>query len=186
VPRLFSAPSPAMVVACMALVISLGGAGYAAVKVTTKDIANGAVTGAKLKNDAVTGGKIQDRTISTKDVSPSALEALKGSSELRAYATVTSGTDLEAARTKGFTTLSRPAPGKYCLWLADFIDPGVTSPVVGVEWDDSSGGKPSYAYLSKSAEGCPDDADLGVWTFTLNDSGSVAASNSVAFTIAVP
>ncbi|HTZ06102.1 MAG TPA: hypothetical protein VMB53_10125 [Gaiellaceae bacterium] len=47
-------PSPALVVACLALAVSLGGTGYAAVvlpanSVGTKQLQNGAVVGAKVK-----------------------------------------------------------------------------------------------------------------------------------------
>jgi hypothetical protein len=50
-------PSPAMIVACLALFIAMGGAGYAAVKlkansVKTKTIKNGAVTTSKFAKDA--------------------------------------------------------------------------------------------------------------------------------------
>src|SRR2546430_15129123 len=57
-----SRPSPAMVVACLALAISFGGTGYAALKlprnsVGTKQLQKNAVTAAKIRNDAVTGSK---------------------------------------------------------------------------------------------------------------------------------
>jgi len=52
-------PSAAMIVACLALFVALGGASYAAVKlkpgsVKTKTIKNGAVKEAKIANGAVT------------------------------------------------------------------------------------------------------------------------------------
>jgi len=63
-------PSPAMVVACIALIVALGGSAYALKKnsvgtkqlkkgaVTTKKIKNGAVTNAKLGSGAVTSAKL--------------------------------------------------------------------------------------------------------------------------------
>ena len=57
-------PSPAMIVACTALVLSLAGGAYAASKIKTEDIAKDAVTGSKIANDAVKGAKIKDNSIS--------------------------------------------------------------------------------------------------------------------------
>jgi hypothetical protein len=56
-------PSPALVIACLALFIAMGGVGYAAVKlgkgnVKTRNIKNGAVTAKKLAPGAVTAPKL--------------------------------------------------------------------------------------------------------------------------------
>ena len=68
-------PSPAMVVACLALLVALGGSSIAAVNalvprnsvgpaqirpnaVSTSELRNGAVTNAKLRRNAVTGSKV--------------------------------------------------------------------------------------------------------------------------------
>lgn len=47
-------PSPAMIVALVALTVALGGSAYAATKIGTKQIRNGAVTQAKLSKRLVT------------------------------------------------------------------------------------------------------------------------------------
>lgn len=52
------APSPALVISIIALVMSMAGTGYAAFKVGTKNIKNGAVTTKKLHNGAVTQKKL--------------------------------------------------------------------------------------------------------------------------------
>jgi hypothetical protein len=80
-------PSPAMVVAIVALFVALGGAAYAGVtlsnnsvrsktivngQVKTVDLANGAVTGAKLRNNAVTGAKVKDGAVAPNDLSAEA------------------------------------------------------------------------------------------------------------------
>jgi hypothetical protein len=66
-------PSPAMIVALVALVVAMVGTGYAATKlprnsVGTKQIKANAVTTAKLKREAVTGAKIKKKTITGADI----------------------------------------------------------------------------------------------------------------------
>jgi hypothetical protein len=73
-------PSPAMMVAVAALVMSVAGTGYAAAKlpaqsVGPKQLRNNAVTTPKLKNNAVTGAKIQHSTIGEREVGEHALTA---------------------------------------------------------------------------------------------------------------
>jgi hypothetical protein len=51
-------PSPALIIATIALVMAMGGTGYAAFKVSTKNLRNGAITTAKLRNGAVTQKKL--------------------------------------------------------------------------------------------------------------------------------
>jgi hypothetical protein len=58
-------PSPALVVACLALLVALGGTGYAAIKlpansVGTKQLKRGAVTGVKVKSNTLTGTQINE------------------------------------------------------------------------------------------------------------------------------
>ena len=61
-------PSPAMVVACLALGLALGGTSYAAIKlpknsVGTKQLKKNAVTGPKIKNNAVTGADVKESSL---------------------------------------------------------------------------------------------------------------------------
>ena len=81
-----SRPSPAMVVALLALIVALGGSAYAAKKigskqlkknaVTTKKIKNGAVTGSKIANNAVTTGKIADNAVTAGKIAGATLDSL--------------------------------------------------------------------------------------------------------------
>jgi hypothetical protein len=66
--RTLPRPSPAMVVAILALCLAVGGTAFAAVKlgknaVKTKNIKNGAVTESKIGGNAVTGSKIADNAV---------------------------------------------------------------------------------------------------------------------------
>jgi hypothetical protein len=66
--RWLHVPSPAMIVACVALFIAMGGTSYAAAtlaanSVGSKQLKKNAVTSAKIKNAAVTGAKVKDGTL---------------------------------------------------------------------------------------------------------------------------
>lgn len=75
---LFHRPSPAMVVALIALVVAMGGGAYAAVKlprnsVGTPQLKKNAVTGRKIKANAVTGSKVANNSLTGKDIRESSL-----------------------------------------------------------------------------------------------------------------
>jgi len=68
----FSMPSPAMVVAMIALIVALGGTSYAATKlaknsVGEKQIKKNAVTTTKIKANAITSAKVKDRSLVARD-----------------------------------------------------------------------------------------------------------------------
>ena len=80
-------PSPAMIVALVALFVALGGAAYAGVtlsnnsvksatikngEVKTADLANSAVTNLKLKNNAVNSAKVKNGSLEAADLSAAA------------------------------------------------------------------------------------------------------------------
>ena len=70
-------PSPAMIVACIALIVALGGTSYAAIRlpaasVGTKQLKKGAVTGVKVRKNTLTGTQVRESTLSKV---PSALNA---------------------------------------------------------------------------------------------------------------
>lgn len=61
-------PSPALVIACIALFVALGGTGYAVVKlprnsVGTKQLKKNAVTSPKVKDNAITGFDVNEPTL---------------------------------------------------------------------------------------------------------------------------
>jgi hypothetical protein len=167
-------PSPAMLVACLALVLSLGGVGYAAATIGTKDI----------RNDAITSAKIKDGAVRPADLRASSVESMK----VRAWADVLVSPELalDPARTRGIETVTRPKTGVYCLTFTDSgFDPGTVAPVVGIDWDNSSGANLA-AYVSKSAHGCPEGTDLGVRTFSFTAGNPYRPADTVAFTVVVP
>ena len=74
-------PSPAMVVACIALLVALGGTSVAAVSqlarnsVGTLQLRNSAVTNAKVRNNAITSAKVANRSLLRADFAPGQLPA---------------------------------------------------------------------------------------------------------------
>ena len=67
-------PSPAMVVAVVALVSSLTGGAVAASLVTGGDIKNGSITKKDLKKNSVNTKKVQDQTLVADDFAPGQLK----------------------------------------------------------------------------------------------------------------
>ena len=66
--KLLRRPSPAMVIACLALLVALGGTSVAAVTqlgrntVNTPQLVNGAVTNPKIRNNAINSSKVANRS----------------------------------------------------------------------------------------------------------------------------
>jgi hypothetical protein len=79
--KLLRRPSPAMVVACLALLVALGGTGMAAAtqlarnSVGTLQLKDAAVSNAKIKNNAVNSTKVAARSLLRSDFAPGQLPA---------------------------------------------------------------------------------------------------------------
>lgn len=106
-------PSPAMVVAVAALVMSLGGSAYALVitgksikngSVTNKDIRNRSLTGNDMRKDSIGGGAIDEATLGPV---PSAFLAGGGSR----FAVVNAGG--QAVRGRDVSSAARTSEGRY-------------------------------------------------------------------------
>ncbi len=61
-------PSPALVISIIALFVSLGGAGYAAVTITGKNVKNSSLTGKDVKNSSLTGSDIKNSSLTGSDI----------------------------------------------------------------------------------------------------------------------
>jgi hypothetical protein len=131
-------PSPAMVVAVAALVMSLGGSAYALVitgksirngTVTAKDIRDRSLTGSDLRRDRVGGGSIKESSLGVVPVS-----VLTGGSTR--FAVLNGGG--QAVRARGATSAARTGPGRYqvifdgdvrgCAYFATIGSPGAGGP----------------------------------------------------------
>lgn len=92
--RLKRRPSPAMVVAMVALFVSLGGTGYAATKIGTKQLKNRAVTSSKIRNGAVTTAKIRDAAVANPKLAGDSVNGSKVANGSLGAGDVASGTFL--------------------------------------------------------------------------------------------
>ena len=78
--KLLRRPSPAMVVACLALLVALGGTGMAATQlarnsVGTPQLKDRAVSNSKIRNNAVNSAKVAARSLLRSDFAPGQLPA---------------------------------------------------------------------------------------------------------------
>lgn len=127
-------PSPAMLVALLALFVSLGGVGYAATKVGTRQIRNGAVTAKKLhknavktkkiRNGAVTGAKLANGSVGYLKTDGSIVTAFTPGVPVAGVNVATNGTVRQYfSRAGGAPTVNHPQPGVYQLSIPGL--PGV-------------------------------------------------------------
>ena len=136
-------PSPALIVAMIALFVSIGGVGYAASKIGTSDIKNKAVTkpkidkqavsanriaknavktnkladqavsNGKIADDAVDTGKIADRAVTTDKIADGAVTDDKLASG-RLFATVApANANAQIVRGRGATEVNRVTNGSF-------------------------------------------------------------------------
>jgi hypothetical protein len=131
-------PSPAMVVAVVALIMSLGGSAYALV-VTGKQIRNNTVTGKDIRNRSLTGREVRADKLGGRSIKESSLgpvgTALVAHGGAR-YAVVTSGGQL--ARGRDISSVARTGDGRYqvifnadirgCAYFATVGDPSAAAP----------------------------------------------------------
>lgn len=140
-------PSPAMLVACTALFVAMGGTAYAVTSVApnsvgTKQLRDDAVTTAKLDDNAVTGDKVRHDSLTDSDIDESTLATVPRAEMARpiAYARVKADATVIAARSLHVTdaNVDHPIGGAYCFHdlpftvhgvvaTIDYADPNVTA-----------------------------------------------------------
>jgi hypothetical protein len=158
-------PSPALIVAFVALFAAMGGFGYAAVKmkpnsVRTKNIKAGAVTTDKLANGAVTSNKIADGAVTTGKFSPDAV----------APSAVNAGTAINATRLAGV------APGECQTgWLKAFA----VVNTAGLTQDQPDANVPGFNCATHTEDAVQVHREaVGLYTVTLVGIGAGTALSS--------
>jgi hypothetical protein len=106
-------PSPAMVVALVALFMAMGGSAYALV-ITGASIKNGSVAGRDIKNRSLTGSDIAGNRVGGGAIKESSLGTVPSASIADGLAryTVVTGAGVQA-RGRGTTSVSRTGEGRY-------------------------------------------------------------------------
>ena len=118
-------PSPAMIIAVIALIASLSGSAYAALarnSVGTKQLKNNAVKTGKFQNGAVRGQHVRDRSLTGQDIRVGALGTVPGASHAA-----------QAGNSGTITGHSAACPGGTTLIRGICFDSASNSVVKGVK-----------------------------------------------------
>ncbi len=104
-----------------------------------------------------------------------------------AYVLPGSSPTLDPARTHNFSAVINNGTGIYCLTPSGGVTEAGSTPIVTVEWGESSGSNLS-AYWREHPLGnsCPSTTQFEVRTYTFTAGGDNTLSNNVAFDIVVP
>jgi hypothetical protein len=184
-------PSPAMLVACVALVVALGGVSYAAGvlpknSVGTAQLKKTAVSGAKLKGNAVTGPKVKDGSLMAADFGagqlpsgaqgPAGPQGPKGDPGLP-------GQKGEKGE-PGATNVTRRAkagaaagPGQYSFTIVS-CQPGEKVVGGGADAQDAGGAKPTLA----SSRPDP-NPNLPTWYAAARNDAAVGTVTAIAYVL---
>ncbi len=133
-------PSPALVIASIALFVSLGGVAYGVATVGTNDIQNGAVTSKKIRNRTIRNFDVSRQTLTGSRIRESTLGTVPRADGLAKHGVINSTGAF--VRGRGVVSSSRLANGLYqvvfnrqvgtCSYIATLGDPGaVNQPPTG-------------------------------------------------------
>jgi hypothetical protein len=159
--------SPALIVSTVALVVALGGTGYAALL-----LPDGSVGTRELKDGAVTARKVHTHTLLARDFKPGQLGRLSSGppgprgapgvpgppgapGTARAYGVVGPAGTVDAARSRAIAGVSKPAVGVYCISLAAGINPASTTIVASPDEADPTSTSKAVAHVKSTAADCP-------------------------------
>jgi hypothetical protein len=124
-------PSPAMIVALLALFVALGGSSYAAVKIGARDIQRGAVGTRAIANNSIRSGDIHNATVSGADVKDDSLtnaDIDNANLSAKSAETAAHATTATRASTASKATNADNAGKLDGLDSTDFTRPACTSP----------------------------------------------------------
>jgi hypothetical protein len=137
--RFIRRPSPALVIACIALFVAMGGAGYAAATIGTKQIRNNSVRGKDIRNHTISSRDVKHNSLGGVAISETKLGPVNAAQGLVNFAVVASNGVL--ARGRGVLSASRTGAGAYqvifsrnvrnCAYFATLGAIGATTPNTG-------------------------------------------------------
>ena len=144
-------PSPAMVVAVVALVVSLGGSAYAALVITGKNIRNGTVTTRDIRNHSLSGTDMRRDGIGGRSINEGTLgpvpSAFLAGGSVRFAVVSASG---QAVRGRDISSAARTSEGRYqVIFNANVRSCGYYATI----GDTSASAPPSHSEISVSSLG---------------------------------
>jgi hypothetical protein len=144
-------PSPAMVVAVVALVVSLGGSAYAALVITGKNIKNGTVTGKDIHNRSLSGSDLRHESVGGGSIKESSLGPvpsafLAGGSGRFAVVNAAG----QAVRGRDISSVARTSEGRYQVIFNGNVRSCGYYATIG---DASASAPPSHSEISVSSLG---------------------------------
>jgi hypothetical protein len=167
-------PSPAMIVALLALFVALGGTVYAASTINGKSVKKNSLPGNRIKQKTVTGNRLKNNTITGTQVNestlgkvPSAATADTAATALSAnppaYAHIFANGTVDGSDTLNLSNANvlHPDPGVYCLTGLSF-----TPHVVLAEVDSGDGpGVTETSVLLSNFIDCPPSSKAEIVTY---------------------
>ena len=165
-------PSPAMVIALIALAVSLSGSAYAALVITGKSIKNGTVTGKDIHNHSLTGSDVRRDSLGGGAIKESSLGIvpaayLAGGASRWA---VINGAG-QAVRGRDVSSVARTSEGRYqvifsgdvrgCGYLATAGDPSASAPPANSQVTVSSLGSNVNGVAIRTMNNAGNQADRG-------------------------
>lgn len=159
-------PSPAMVVAVIALVAALAGTAYAAQTINGGSIKKQTIGGGKLKKDTLTGFQINNNKLGTVPFAKVATHTFwavvnnPGAPGNAALARA-SGPNIAAVEGGGAVTVTFPFNVSGCVNVAARNNAGTTVPNSGYAQTNTSAANPNAIEVrTKNKDGGPEDADF--------------------------
>jgi hypothetical protein len=159
-------PSPAMVVALIALLTALAGTAYAAQTINGGAIKKQTIGGGKLKKNTLTGFQINNNKLGTVPFAQVATHTFwavvnNPASPGNAALARASGPNITAAEGGGAVTVTFPFDISRCANVASRNNAGTTVPSSGYAQTNTSAANPNAIEVrTKSKDGSPEDADF--------------------------
>jgi len=176
-------PSPALILATLALVVALGGTAYAVTKIDGSALVDHSVSGRKMINDTLTGTQIKESSLGKV---PHAGDAgtVSGLTVRKVFyaPASTSGSATKLFSLGGLTVKGACVAGPMVQILAStaFTHAHLTS----VMWNSAGGGGADGLHVpdfSAQTVDLTDSNDWGETTFTYTRSGGVVVSGELSF-----
>jgi hypothetical protein len=159
-------PSPAMVVAVIALIVSLAGSAYAAQRINGGAIKKQTIGGGKLKKDTLTGFQVNNNKLGTVPGARRATHtywAVVNNPGAPGNATLVRASDggITAAEGGGAVAVTFPQNVTGCADVAGRNNAGTTPPGAGFAQTNSAAANPNAIEVrTRDEKGGPEDADF--------------------------